>query len=211
MRNLSRAVLAAAPLGAALAACGSSSTPTTTPTSVTSVTTAATLSTRQITGPVLNVTQLGFRMTFPAQLGTVNYQIDGSGGGKVATYNGISARFVGTVDLFTSLYASQCAPATSTTTSSTGTGTTTAVVPLTTPAATPAGSQNPVEAQILVWDNTNASSLAVGPGGGPDAWVRAGAKLLGFRNAPGFSGCGTNQLTLDLPLLREMFLTARAD
>lgn len=207
MGNLSRALLAAAPVGATLAACGSSS--TTTPTALTSVTTAATLSTRQVTGPVLDVTQLGFRMTFPAQLGTVNYQIDGSGGGKVATYNGVSARFVATVDLFTSLYAAQCAPVSSTTTSSTGT--TTAVVPLTTPTATPAGSQNPVEAQILVWDNTNASSLAVGPGGGPDAWVRAGAKLLGFRNAPGFSGCGTNQLSLDLPLLRQMFLTARAD
>lgn len=208
MGNLTRTLLPLAALSAVLAACGSSS--TTTPTAVTSVTTAETLSPATFTGPVLNVTQLGFKMTFPQQLGTVNYQIDGSNGGTVSNYNGVSARFVATVNLFTSLYAAACAPSTSTTATSTVTGSS-SPVPLATPTAVPAPPQSPSEAQILVWDNTAASSLGGLVAGAPHRWARAGSKLLGFRETPGFSGCGINQLQLDLPLLQQMFGTARPD
>jgi hypothetical protein len=202
-----RSSLVALPLfGAAvagLAGCGGGSSPTATATASTSETTitAQTLTTANITGPTLNVAQLGFRMTFPAQLGTVNYWIDNTGAGQVTENNGVSARFVATVNLYTSLYAANCAPLTGTTATSTST---------TTGTAAPQATQNLIEAQILVYDNTTASSL--GPeGGAPEQWVRAGPHLLGFREVPGFVSCGAAQFELDLPLLRAMFSTARAD
>lgn len=214
MGNLLRALLPLAALGAILAACGSSS--TTSPTAITSVTSAATLSPPNFTGPVLNVTQLGFKMTFPQQLGTVNYLIDSTGAGPMTDNNGVHARFVGYVNLFTSLYAAACSPQGSTTTAGTTTThatTATVATTTTTTASSPppgvAAAPSVVEAQIAVYDNTNAARLNLGVGGVPDAWTRAGKLLLGFRGPQTFPSCGSTQLKLDLPLLRQMFGTAR--
>lgn len=199
MGNRLRALLLPAVAVAMLAGCGGGSSPTGSASATTI--TAQTLTKPNVTGPTLDIAQLGFRMRFPAQLGTVNYWIDNTGAGGVTSGGGVSARFVATVNLYTNLYAASCASSTGTTTTATSTSTGTAA---------PQATQNLIEAQILVYDNTNAPSLAP-EGGGPDHWTRAGSRLLGFRQVPGFVSCGSAQLQLDLPLLQEMFFTASAD
>ena len=204
-------------LSGLVAACGSSSTPSTTPSStplqpLTSPT--------PTTGPVLDVTQYGFRMTFSPALGTINYLIDSSGSGPTTDSNNVKATYIGKVTLFTSAFAAACSAtgsststaassSTSSTSSSTTTSSTTTPATLS-PAAAPAqgGTAPPVEGTITAYSATAATSLRFQ--GGPTDWVRAGQYLLGFL-PPQSVPCGLTVYSRDAPLLLQMFNTATAD
>ena len=201
-----------------VAACGSSSTPSATPsrTPLQPLT-----SPTPTTGPVLDVTQYGFRMTFSPALGTINYLIDSSGSGPTTDSNGVKATYIGKVTLFTSAFAAACSAtgsststgassSTSSTSSSTTTTSSTTTPATLSPAAAPAqgGTAPPVEGTITAYSATAATSLRFQ--GGPTDWVHAGQYLLGFlppQNVP----CGLTVYSRDAPLLLQMFNTATAD
>lgn len=198
-----------------VAACGSSPTPpaTPSPTLLQPLT-----SPTPTTGPVLDVTQYGFRMTFSPALGTINYLIDSSGSGPTTDSNGVKATYIGKVTLFTSAFAAACSATGSSTstgasssTSSSSTTTSSTTTPATlSPAAAPAqgGTAPLVEGTITAYSATAATSLRFQ--GGPTDWVHAGQYLLGFlppQNVP----CGLTVYSRDAPLLLQMFNTATAD